>query len=285
MPGAFCMSWGILVDDQGEAWADGSAELRRKLATDRTGQALSGYVVKTLGFVLIRSSRTGCVISMDADTVSPYALIGTLYWLTDNRPERVVVEQVRAANTPQLMFRYDQAVTFVAQKCDARSSRPLFTRHPIMLGNSPFAARWEAVKEIVTSPDIQEHVQLPILDKLLQGYFTLSRRDPETGRYMIEHVGNGIAGHVFGSNGRAWPALGKLPKGKTFANMSDEAYGTWLDDTFSALSEDTAPFCEFVEATLGASTHMPQRIKYSRLVLPYTRASGAYLLTASDTGR
>jgi hypothetical protein len=276
------MGLGILVDDRGETWTDSSMLLSKTLGTGRTGPDLIRYLVQSVGFIHIRYGQTGSIINYAHDAATQCALIGTLYWLMDNRPERVMLEPFPNSTSPRQLLPYAHALKHIAALCDARTTRPLFSRRPMIMDESPFAVRWEAAKEILASNDINDSVRLLILDKLLQSYFTVSRKDRDTGRYIVQHVGNGITHHVLRGVESNRPALGAIESGKPFSEIADPDYGRWLDSTFMAISDDTEPFAEYVEATLGATTANAKMIRYSRLVLPFVRASDTYLLTASD---
>lgn len=268
------MGCGILVDDQGETWADSSPVLRKRLGTLRSGPDLIRYLVRNLGFVHIRTGQTGCIVSLAEDAASQCALIGTLYWLMDNRPERVALEALPQTSAPRQLLRYAQALKHISACCDAQTVRPLFSRRPVALNQSPFAMRWEAAKAVLASSDIAETSRWLILDKLLQSYFTVSRRDKESGRYIVEHVGQGISGHH--------PSLSTMKVGLPFSAIDDSAYGAWLDESFMSISDSSSPFSEYVEATIGVATSRSTRLQYSRLLLPFVRSSDSYLLTASS---
>lgn len=267
------MRSGILVDDLGETWADSSAALSKKLGTERSGPDLIRYLVRNLGFVHIRPGATGCVVTLTEDAASQCALIGTLYWLMDNRPERVALQSLPKTNAPQRLLRYTQALNYISACCDAQTSRPRFSRHSVDMNQSPFAVRWETAKEVLASSDIADQRRWLILDKLLQSYFTVSRRDRESGRYIVEHIGQGISGHH--------PSLSTMKVGLPFSAIDDSAYGAWLDESFMSISNTSNPFSEYVEATIGISTSRSTRLQYSRLLLPFARETESYLLTAS----
>ena len=141
------------------------------------------------------------------------------------------------------------------------------------MSQSPFAVRWETAKEVLASSDIADQRRWLILDKLLESYFTVSRRDKENGRYIVEHVGQGISGHH--------PSLSTMKVGLPFSAIEDSAYGAWLDESFMSISNTSNPFSEYVEATIGISTSRSTRLQYSRLLLPFARETESYLLTAS----
>ena len=267
------MRSGILVDDLGETWADNSTALSKKLGTERSGPDLIRYLVRNLGFVHIRPGATGCVVTLTEDAASARALIGALYWLTDNRPERVIVEALPAAAAPQRLLAYPQALKFLSGLCETRTERPPFARTRTILGESSFADRWAAAKEVLATNEISDRVRLTILDKLLQGYFSIARRDRCSGRYLVQHISNGISSHH--------PALNTVKIGQPFSAFDDRPYGAWLDSTFTPLSQDSMPYSEHIEATIGTATTDAKRIQYSRLVLPFVRSNDLYLLTAS----
>jgi hypothetical protein len=267
------MGRGILVDDRGESWPETSQYLCRNLGTERSGPDLIRFLVRNLGFVHIRPGTTGCIIGLAEDAASPHSLIGALYWLNDHRPERVIIEALPHSTAPRRMLDFAQAHRFLSGLCETRTARAPFTRTPTILFESSFANRWEAAKEVLSATEMSDPLRLLVLDKLLQGYFSISCRDKDTGRYLVQHISFGISSHH--------PALNKVKVGQPFSAFDDRPYGAWLDSTFTPLTQDSMPYSEHIEATLGADTSNAKRIQYARLVLPFVRSDELYLLTAS----
>jgi hypothetical protein len=269
------MDLGYLVDDKGEAWVADPQAIRRRLQTDRSGETLIYYLVQRAGFVFCRRGRHGSLINFDRQHVNPHALVGTMRWVAEHRPDRLLFKTTSNQRTTETLLVRETALAFLQVVFDERRQRPRYQATKVALARTLFAERWEIAAEILHA-DIDRETQTRILGKLFNGHFTLSHRNDQTGHYIIDY-----AGPAFGKYNAS---IGSALVGKEFSDVLDTEYGRWIADHYAKITPSDGPIGESVDATIAASTISPIRMRYKRLILPYENASRNHLLVASAVG-
>jgi hypothetical protein len=269
------MDHAVIIDETGEAWSATPLAIRRRLHTDQLGADLVKYLVHQAGFVVCRQGRHGCSIAFDRGSVSACALVGTMQWLFEARPCRIVISSSQQESRSQALLLMPKALAFLQDVFDERHRGPLYRARKIKLENTPFAQQWEVATELVRS-DIEHSTKIRILDTLFRGHFTLSHRDKETGEFIIDYAGPAFS--VYNAT------IGPMRIGQTFSDVLDGNYGRWVADRYAQIQAADGPVGEHVDALIGAATRSPIRLRYKRLLLPFEQSSGTHLLVASAVG-
>jgi len=79
------------IDDNGGLWESNSYRLRSELNGLASGELFSEYVLKNLGFVRLSQQPKSVAVRFRPETVSRLAFVRLLHWLTDEKPDRVLL--------------------------------------------------------------------------------------------------------------------------------------------------------------------------------------------------
>lgn len=266
------MNWHIIIDDEGRAWPDYSVALRRLLGTTRSPKALLPFVINNMGFASLGPHRTGCILNLTATSVSVNAVIGVIYWLSEYKPERVVVQERTAAGLRQTLFTLPAAFKYLDCLLAQRGAQPLFAAKLLAPSASPFADRWEAAR-VVLQAEMAEATRTAILNKLFGNFFIITRRDSANGQFVIETVGDVYRQYR--------DVFGDLTAGTPLAKTLDKSYGEWVCNRYAKLDFNGAPTVERIDARFPYSQLGGTKISYTRLLIPFARGEEKFVLTAS----
>jgi hypothetical protein len=81
----------VIFDAGGNALRLGRSELARWLGQTAAGRDPVDYVIRTLGFVRVRTVRSGLVVEFQPSIASPWAVIAAYYEIADRAPSRIVL--------------------------------------------------------------------------------------------------------------------------------------------------------------------------------------------------
>lgn len=264
------MTW--FIDERGEAWQSTPREVFRRLGTNRVGDDLDTYLIEQMGFAGVRERHALFEVRYAHQTVSPIALTGLLYWLTDRPQKPVTFTSLGDAVKVNIARDRSQAVAYVSRLIESRHTTPLFSRYGLVLERTPFAAIWKAAEELVRA-EIADDVRNRVLDRLFSGSYTLNDFDTDAGHYRVTNFGSAIA--------KFDPAFVARGAGATYHDMSDKQYGRWIAETFCGYEGLDGVAAESVDAAYEGP-HKSERLRYNRLVLPYAAHGKRQLLVATD---
>lgn len=266
------MSCHTIFDDEGAAWPAYSQALRQRLHTARSPEALAPFAINNMGFAYLLPHRRGCIIALNEKSVSIYALISIIYWLSDQRPERVIVQEGVAPSPRGILLSLTGARNYFDCLLAQRGAQPLFSAKMMALELSPFANRWEAA-QLVLQSDMREETRNAILNKLFRKFFVITRRDATSGQFVIESVGDVYRTYR--------DVFGQLAVGTPLAATLDKAYGEWVCGRYEKLNFSGVPTVELVEARFPQSKNGGTKLNYTRLLIPFARGEAKFVLTAS----
>ena len=104
------MMQSLLFDDKGETWDANSTSLAEALQASLSGDELSKYVVKNLGFVAASKSDGSVRLRLRPAVVAPTALSALFYWLHDQTIERVLISCLDGEWSHELVRSRDEAM-------------------------------------------------------------------------------------------------------------------------------------------------------------------------------
>jgi hypothetical protein len=113
--------WVIIFDDEGSRWRGTLLLLKRALQSSIGGDALVRYVVVNIGFIAATADGASVHIRIRPSVASPAALVGLLYWLHDQRVERVLISYFDGDWSHVLLRSLEDTLTFLARRCDRAS--------------------------------------------------------------------------------------------------------------------------------------------------------------------
>lgn len=264
-----------MFDDAGEVWPSVEEELTRRLATHMCPRQLCDYAVTNLGFISLEDVGQSIHIRLRKSKVSPVALTSLLYCLADRSFGRAVLSVLDADWTHEIfgnartlyarlnrlaveMFE-DEGDRFFQETVELDDLEP-FEPHAILY------RYWKSHRL-----DMQNAVQLSC--DLFDGRFTIVSVQPSSDM-VIEHVGGGYTTYSNSYVERA--------PGTRYEDEPDSVYGQWVASTHRDVHQSGEPLLEDVDALIGASRGDRRRVRYRRIVLPFTSAVGdPFLVTAS----
>jgi hypothetical protein len=272
------VGFGTLIDDSGETWAAGSADLRQRLGFGRSEFDLVGYAVRTLGFALVRQRGRSIHLSLHPALVTP-ATLGTLFYLlAEAMPERLLLsylqrtwqhEVLRSAH--EAMLRLEDLVyatptwrprsTYVVQR------HPLTPRkHSALQSLGPLLAIWHVTGGLWT-------------DRLRDLLTTLNLLE----RAVVLHNPTGGDRLVFDYRGASFsfypPSWNRLAIGRDLEDQPDRDYGLRTAHSYRGALGDGQPRFEAVDAVIRAPGQDTRRSRYDRLILPWRTSDNERFLT------
>jgi hypothetical protein len=111
----------VLFDDVGGRWRAGSRALARVLKSSIRGDDLVRYAVVNIGFIAAEARGTSVRVRIRPAVASTVALAGLLYWMHDQRMERVLISSFDHGWSHMLLPTREDALAYVARRCAGRS--------------------------------------------------------------------------------------------------------------------------------------------------------------------
>ena len=277
----------LIIDDKGETLPLGAPRLRELLLCPQPDFDVITYVVRHLGYVLLRRQARLVRAEMRPALVKPATLIGLYYHLLDLRPERILLSRLTADGASHELF--DDMAEFAAtiersiddeglrrhRPAYALSQRPLqHLERPRHTRLAQLVAVWRELRGNLPR-DL-----LPILREYGLGPRAALLRNPEgTNRLVYEHVGSGYS--FLGD-----ACLPLLLIGADIEMLPDRDFGGWVSDAYYRCLGDAQPRLETVSAVMQRTDGQQVWSYYDRVLLPW-RASGGrrYVLGASEVRR
>lgn len=261
------------IDDHGESWPHGSPELARALRTRLRGHALDDYLLRQVGFALVRQTSALVECVFDEEAVSPVTLVGVLYLVGEINDRPIAVRSPAEPIRIDRLHDRRSAISLISAIIETKRQRPRFERRPCVIEKTAFAQLWRAGREIIAAP-IDDPTRLRLLETLYAGNFTLNQLNEDDGRFRISAIGGGIA--------RYDPGFAARGVGATYHTLSDPDYGAWVSDTFDEFATLNREAAEVVDARIEVPGKPQCNLSYTRLVLPVSCRSRRYLLVATD---
>jgi hypothetical protein len=260
-----------VIDDEGVCWNESHRSLADRLRTNRAGPELTAFLLGQAGFVSVNEFLNRASVHFDDESVSPIALTGYLYWLTDHPFVPTTIGFVGDTTVSRVFYDRSELINFVGQTVERRRTRPEFSASPITMEQSSFALRWEAAREVFSNASTVDGVA-GFFDALFQGRYVLAIRD-DSNEFRIQLVGQNYSDYD--------SDFVKNNVGRTFRDAFDKDFGNWSADCFNLVSGSSAPVAERVNAHIEFPKISRKLYQYERLTLPLRNGSGRdYLLSA-----
>ncbi len=253
------MRYRLVIDDDGDVWPADDTALSTYLRSDRSGTDLQPFLIGNLGFIGVSPGPRRIDLTFDHQTVSPKALGGAIYWLSEQDFAPTRVTNLSSPDVVALFATRGDLIASLSDLLSQRKAVSTVTRLTIALETSAFATRWRAAM------DICEEVERPqarnrILNDLFQGYFSILSRS-EDGDCTIDYLGDAYA---------AWePEFHAQAIGRTFRDVFDKRAGGLVADGYREIAgHRLQPAAESVRALINFPNRPARRINYDRAILP-----------------
>ena len=267
----------IVIDENGVTWTIDSPELAAHLATSRAGEQLRSYVVTNLGWIAIRTWRSGLHIRCRPALVTDSAMTALMFYMYDRPTLSVALDLLLAERVHFLMRDRHMFVSFLVAVV-ARERRGGFWNGPRLLNcltsptTSPFAHLAAAARQAVEGNDDADELRRA-LDQLFAGRWALHSLDTESGHSVIEHIGT-----TYTPFNPKWLATAH---GRSLCEYGDEAYGLWIADMQRLAHDRGQLIYDDVDAVVAFPGIGDTRLRYSRMTLPLRRPDGRRLILST----
>lgn len=271
----------MLIDDDGSVSDSRSLHLRTRLNAIQVGDGFSEYAVRNLGFVALQPSNRAVHVRLRPTHVSPVAFAGLMYWLADQRPERVMLAtldgdvwqhqmmgnaEMAAARIAQIVRRAQDMVEdlFLAKR---RSLDELPEDHPM---RQLYEARAE-LQEAVLRHDIAGAAKL--MATHVGGRHSISHATPDLRRIVLAAVGDG-----FDAEPRYW--LQRVV-GCRLDDLPDARYGAWAAMSYAEAIREGGTQLHDVDIMIEWPGEGRRRYRSKRLLMPMKDADGRHVVLSS----
>ena len=265
----------LLFDDKGETWDANSPSLAEALQASLSGDELSKYVVKNLGFVAATESDGSVRLRLRPAVVSPTALSALFYWLHDQTIERVLISCLDGEWSHELVRSCDEAMRSAAgaRKVHHARSRRRLPQQACGLCTScsvPVRCAPRSMPGRQPRAEYDAEVIRPSLQKALDDRFVLVEAPDGSPDLLIKDVGSGLTRLAEYWLSRA--------RGLRVEDQPDYAYGKWVARLYQQALCCGEPLLEDVDAVVMWPNQPRQSYRYRRLVLPFKRSGGSTVL-------
>ena len=253
-----------IIDDNGHFHDPNAPSFRARLNAGASGDALTDYTIRNLGFIAVAKDRAAARIKLKPDRISPIAFAALMYWLADQRAERVMLSRLEATWQHELLG--DGAASAAKLMHVFRESRRPragdFLREPAEVNSTdpqnPLLALMRLRDEYGAQLD---HARLaPVLNSALGGRFTVIHAAPGHDRLTIEKVGHGLsveAGYWL-----------QRSVGARVEDAADSDFGAWASAHYREVLKSGVPALDNIDVVVDWPHAGRRRYCYKRLLLP-----------------
>lgn len=269
----------IVIDENGLFWAIGSPELASHLATSQVGETLRAYVVTNLGWIAIRTWRSGLHVRCRPALLTDSAMTALMFYVHDRPAVSVALDLLLDKRMHFLMRDRPMFVSFLAavvasERKDGFWSGPRLLNRITSPANSPFAPFATAARR--AAENIEDVGQLRhSLDHLFAGRWALHKLDTARGHSVIEDIGT-----TYTPFNPKWLATAR---GQTLCAYGDELYGLWIADLQRLARDRGQPIYDDVDAVVAFPGIGDTRLRYSRMTMPLRRPDGHTMILSTAT--
>jgi hypothetical protein len=253
-------SW--IVDENGEAWLEGSADLERHLGAGRYTDTVSGFLLKKAGFARVTISRLRAHVQYCDNAVSAVTLIGVMHMLADRRIVAVTFQDPENKASTRLFPTRSTWLAHIGVCIEQRQAINPRTCRSIPSVMSPFRDRLAAARQIVLSLS-DAATRDRILNSLFSGMFILARLEGDRANPVCLAFGSQMPKYD--------PALDL--RGSKLADGPDGQYGTWIEAHYRRAWERAETETDDVDAYIRWSGKKPILHRYTRAIIPMLSAT------------
>jgi hypothetical protein len=269
----------LIVDDNGRIWRTGSRALLDSLHVAQPESDLTRYLIRNLGFVRIRTTRSGVCITLRPRFLTKAALEAIVFQMVTLEHERFVIEIADAPNRVEIIPGLEDAAARLADLASVAGN----------IKREDFYREEMSLHRLRGNPRLSPLVGL--LQRWRRGHGNL-RTDLATEFGAPALLGRAIVMHMTGDTGGVIEYVGD---GFTWADASwrqvivghdasghpDPQYGQNIWAGYLETQCAQAPRLEFIEAVIRVPGYPARRSRYERLLLPWRRDGSQFVSVVS----
>ncbi|MEL6375374.1 MAG: hypothetical protein AAFR04_15560 [Pseudomonadota bacterium] len=271
----------LIIDDQGELWDGNSRQLRRSFDSPFSGGEFTTYAVKNLGFLSLHRYQRSVEVRIRPHIVTDRALRGLKDWLVKHPVDRVVVTWFDRTWHHHMVGRAADALRWLERSVGiARAAKEsAFLTRPVdpldIDPQTPFATLMRDWEPLVRANG--QHELFNTLKAVFNNRYVLMGQRPGERHLSFMDLGEGLYSFLEG-----WS---QYAIGRPVEDQPDQAYGSWVSDTYGTTINDKRPRFDDVDAIVTWPIVGRTRIRYRRAIFPLQPSAqgegGPLLLGAS----
>jgi hypothetical protein len=266
---------GLLIDNCGKVWQKSAPALRAHLLCPNYPGDLENDVIRNLGYISLKASKSGVFVKYRPETISDTALATLLFWLSDNQPANVCLRFVESGRPDEIVGNHALAINRIS---DMQIELELKKR---------ISATHRHVKDVQSDSPLY-----PLLSywrstdgKCLEGELRSLATAHANSRFAFIKLDSAL-GFVFAELGIG---LGlpnqksiKVTQERPLDKQADTIYYKWVARNYANGLESFRPDVADVDALVTWPGHEPVRHRYRRLLLPCIGDGVPFLFSASS---
>ena len=264
-----------LVDELGTFWSEQSLELREKLFCLHYAGDLATDIIRNLGYIGVRSSRTGLHLRLHSLNLAEAAVIAVLYWIADNSTETTLIEYLDDDRPNEILRGPAAAIDRIsAINKSACLNRRISVEHADITRMSNHSQLRGLVSYWRERSGCCEPAELERLANETANGRYIRIKYAENDQFIVRKLGVGLE--------IPEPQWSDVALDKPVGTNGDQIYFDWVLSTYSAAWKSGRPDFAEVKATILWPTKGRVQRHYERLLLPCTDPCGSrYLLSAN----
>jgi hypothetical protein len=269
----------LIVDDNGRIWRTGSRALLDSLHVAEPESDLTRYLIRNLGFVRIRTTRSGVRITLRPRFLTKAALEAIVFQMVTLEHERFVIEIADIPNRVEIIPGVEDAAARLADLASVAGNitREDFYREEMSLHRlrgtprlSPLVGllqRWRRGRG-----NLRTDLATEFGDPALLGRAIVMKMTGDAGG-VIEYVGDGF---TWADDSWRHAMVGNDANGQP-----DPRYGQKFWAGYLETQRTQSPRLEFIEAVIRVPGYPARRSRYERLLLPWRRGGNQFVSVVS----
>lgn len=253
----------LLADDQGRIWRGDSRELRCAFDSPYSGGEFTEYAILNLGFVAINGFGSSFQIRLRPSRVAERACQALVAWLEKVACDRVVITSFDGTWTNQMVKPngVDDCIRSLVSHAQ-RSRQDDFLVKSVGLeqldAKQPIGQLARDWRELTGSMDQRQ--LLRVLKDALGDRFVVVRREPDRGRMLFQHIGEGLF--------QQYETWRNCAVGAPIEEQPDRQFGRFTSKTYNEVLASGAPRIDAVDAILRWPHAGRCRHRYKRVIVP-----------------
>ncbi|MGO8915717.1 MAG: hypothetical protein ACLQJR_07410 [Stellaceae bacterium] len=278
------MLGGILIDDRGRLWPDGSRELVRRIGYRDPAIGIAEYAVRR-GLVHIRARGAALRVSVCAGRFAAPALAAALRAVHELAPRRILLSVLSGEE-----WNYGicaDVADLAAHAEDLAADKP-FRRRPWLAIEKPVRAVKSSPTFGRVSPLIRlwrqnrgrspENLLSALRAAKLLDRSVLARPSRRSSCLVVDHFGGGFSGMME-------PCKSLLLVGRELGDDYDQGYGSWVAETYARALSQRRLHLASIDATFSVAEGRSIRARYDRALMPWTGRSGELFVLGISINR
>jgi hypothetical protein len=270
---------GYVIDGEGEVWLEGSPAFQRRFGDPAPDFDLAGYAVRNFGCIHMRVQGDAVRFRIQPGAISRKAFFQAVRMMVDDPRDRYIFDGATPAPHLELVRNLNDAVArledFVEGAREPRNSimaSELLSldrlRHPKRRTLRDLIGQWKRLRGRLPDDPLT-----PFRTAGLLGRAIVARPLP----------GSGTRIRFFGPQlGVYDPDWAERAIGLDLEDQPDASYGAWSARGYQEVRLAGRPRLELVDAFIREPGKPSMRHRYERLLLPWTAADGAVLVSGAS---